>query len=265
MMSSPTEPTRPLPGWLMTVCSVVVVLHLSLIGVFALSASSGPWPVPPPFDQMTPVSFADGPMFATSVTGNFTIPYYLKPLWMTHNYHFQTNRPAEAAVYFEAHLKDAAGTVTILKFPDDKAVWWVRHRQEVLAQALNQDRRKPPIGTQPVPQKDKQLPTYEVWLPVDRSPMEMKLKTVTDLDLDPMPSHLQPTGWTKAVSESYARHLMREHNAVSVELVRYSRPTVMPSTMLALPNLHLLDQQFRQKIEDTFRETKANFGVYPRE
>jgi hypothetical protein len=254
MMSSPTQPTRPLPGWLMTVCSAVAVLHLSLIGVFALSASSGPWPVPAPFGGGE--SMVDGPVFAARITADFTIPYYLMPLRMTHNYHFQTNRPAPIAVYFEAHLKDEAGKVTVLKFPDEKAVWWVRHRQEVLAQNLAQDRRRPPVGTQPVALPG-ELPKFEVWEPV--GPLKRELKTVTDLDLDPKQPYDQPNSWTKAVSQSYARYLMREHNAVSVELVRCTRPSVNPTLMQMTISLR------EEEVKGFFTEMKYHFGEYRRE
>jgi hypothetical protein len=248
-MSSPTQPTRPLPGWLMSVCSAAAVVHLSLIGVYALSAGSGPWPVPPPFNGFSTESMVPGPSFASGISESFTIPYYLKPLRMTHNYHFQSNRPAQVAVYFEAYLKDEAGKVTVLKFPDEKAPWWVRHRQQLLAQNLAQDSRRPPVGTQPVGK----LAKYEIWDQV--GPFKMELKTVTDLDLDPKRPYDQPTAWSKTVSQSYARYLMREHNAVSVELVRCTRPTVVPM-MLYMPE---------KEIKDYFTEMKAHYGEYRRE
>ena len=249
MSSAPTRSTRPLPKWLMVLCSTAAVVHLSLMGLFALAASSGPWPVPPPFGGESPV---DGPAFATSISVNFTLPYYLKPLRMTHNYHFASNRPAPYAVYFEAHLKDEAGKVTILKFPDEKANGWVRHRQELLAQNLAQDQRLPPRGTQPVAEAGK-LPKFEVWEPEGR--FKLMLKSVTELELKPVQQYEQPSAWTKAVSQSYARYLLREHKAVSVELIRCSRPTVMPM-MMFLPE---------PQIKDNFTEMKAHFGEYRRE
>lgn len=249
MSSSPPRPPRPFPRWLMVLCSTIAVVHLSLMGLFALAASSGPWPVPPPFGGE---SLVEGPAFATSISGNFTLPYYLKPLRMTHNYHFNSNRPAPFAAYFEARLKDEAGNVTVLKFPDEKANGWVRHRQELLAQNLAQDQRLPPRGAQPVAEAG-MLPKIDVWEP--DGPFTLRLKSVTELELKPMQQYEQPSAWTKVVAQSYARYLLREHKAVSVELVRCSRPTVMPM-MMFLPDA---------QIKDSFTEMKAHFGEYRRE
>ena len=197
MSSSTTRTPRPLPSWLMALCSTAAVTHLLLMGLFALAANSGPWPVPPPINGVWP---ADGPAFASSISANFTYPYYLKPLRMTHNYHFASNRPAAVATYFEAHLKDEAGNVTVLKFPDEKANAWVRHRQELLAQNLAQDERLPPLGGQQVGKQ----PEIDVWDPDGPFKVRLRSGTAEELKLNRVQQYDQPSAWTKAVSQSYA-------------------------------------------------------------
>src|SRR5260370_25268450 len=130
MISSPTRTPRPLPLWMTAAGSLFALGHLLAIGLYCLAAPSGPWLVPPP--PTVPASMEEGPQFAKSISMGFTYPCYLEPLRMTHNYHFQSNRPAEYAVYFEVQLKNELGDVTTLKFPDEKANFWVQHRQQIL-------------------------------------------------------------------------------------------------------------------------------------
>jgi hypothetical protein len=250
MSALPNRSPRPLPTWLMAVCSVLAVGHLLVIGLFALSASSGPWPVPPPFGGISPV---DGPAFATQISVNVTYPYYLKPLHMTHNYHFNSNRPPSVAVYFEAHIKDDLGNERVLKFPDDKANFWVRHRQEILAQNLAQDQRMPPRGSMPIAAKGQELPKVEMWVRDKDNPV-MKLEYVEEADV-PRTQELEvPSAWSKAAAASYSRYLSREHKGASVQLIRYSRQTVMPAMMF------LRDEQLPK---DFFVEQKAIWSMQP--
>src|SRR5262249_13830522 len=116
------KPPRPLPMWLMAAGSLFAVGHILAVGLLALAAPSGPW-----LTNFGP-SEAIGPQFAQSITNNFTYPWYFQPLRMSHNYHFKSNHPAGTTAYFEVHLKDEFGEVAkILKFPNDKANFWVRH------------------------------------------------------------------------------------------------------------------------------------------
>ena len=104
--------------------------------MLALAAPSGPWFVP----KIGAPSEAEGPQFAKAVTVNFGYPGYLEPLRMTHNYHFSSNRLQAPVAYFEVNLKNELGVVVqSLKFPDDKARFVIRHRQDVLARALAND------------------------------------------------------------------------------------------------------------------------------
>src|SRR5262245_24014878 len=129
-MSNPSP--KPLPPLLKGAASVLILFHLTALGALALTAPSGPWPTP--FGSSTALP----PPFALAVN-DFTYQYYLRPLQMTHNYHFQSNNPETPAVEFEIKLNDKRGSVTTLKFPDPSASFWVRHRQNLLAMALAGD------------------------------------------------------------------------------------------------------------------------------
>src|SRR5438094_425610 len=130
MSATPTSPPLRLPFALKVAGSVFAVGHLLLIGLYALAAESGPWP------YNNGPSTSPGPQFATTIIWDVAYPLYLRPLRLTNDYHFASNRPAEYAVYFEVVLKYEYGEVKTLKFPDDKANPWVRHRQQLLAQQL---------------------------------------------------------------------------------------------------------------------------------
>ena len=251
MSLSPSSRPRPLPRWLMVVCSIFAVGHLLAVSLLAMEAQSGPWLAPPP---VSGASMAEGPQFAKVISMNVTVPYYLEPLRMTHNYHFASNRPSNVAVYFEAHLTDEAGKLTVLKFPDEKANLWVRHRQEMLAQNLAQDQPMAPLANQKVAAKDGELPKVEIW--ANEGPFTLRLKRVDELAVPRNQQVDQPSAWSKALAQSYLRYLCREHKAVSAELIRYSRPTVMPAM------LFLTEQP---NVKDSFTELKSYFGEYRRD
>src|ERR1019366_5079795 len=211
---------RPLPLWLKAVGSVFALGHLLAIGFQALAASSGPWPT------NFGVLEADPPMFAQRVH-NVTSPYYLQPLRMTHNYHFQSNRIPAYAAYFEVQLKDELGNVMkSLKFPDDKATYWVRHRQAMLASWLAEDQPLQPRGSEKIAAPKKKLDEVEYWDMTE--PGKRRLKKVPE-HLAPRDAALMsPSAWSKMLATSYARYLCKEYGAKSAELVRYSRETVLP-------------------------------------
>src|SRR5262245_19752086 len=126
MSDKPDFPSRPLPRWLKGLTSLAIAGHLLAILVLVLAAPSGPWPTP--FGQ----SLAVGPTFALS-SGETVTRCYLKPLKMTHNYHFMHNRPGMPGVYFEIRLMDAEGRfIRTVRCPDPEAPFWVRHRQSLL-------------------------------------------------------------------------------------------------------------------------------------
>ena len=209
----------PLPLPLKIAIGAGVGVHLLIIVALALGAQSGPWPSP------VGPSEAPGPQFVQPLT-EVAVPYYLEPLRLTHNYHFATNNTAQPGVYFEAHLKDKAGQrIKTLRFPDDKAQPWVRHRQQLLAQGLGQD--------QPVPQPQgdvlagaQKRVELTIWEPGDQ---EMHLKRVPQHLVPRDRPVMMPSEWSLALAKSYARYLCRTEHAHSAEIVRHSRDAWMPS------------------------------------
>jgi hypothetical protein len=211
----------------------------------ALAASSGPWPTN--FGS----SPALGPPFANTIN-DLTARHYLRHLHMTHNYHFVSNAPELPAVYFEVRLKDANGKVMeTLKFPDDKANFWLQHRQRILAQGLGDDQPvQAPQGEQVLPQ-GQHFPTLNVWLPSPGDSV-LRLKTVSQLELPKDRPVSRPSDWSLLLCQAYVRHLCREHGAASAELIRHSRNPIYPSILFfngPLPR-------------ETFDELVCNFGEY---
>jgi hypothetical protein len=247
MSNVPNSP-RPLPGWLKVVASAFAVGHLVVIGLNAVAAPSGPYPFNA--GPISGISFSPGPQFAKSVTENATGPTYLHWLRMNHNYHFAANKPAEFAVYFEVRLKGPLGEVRTLKFPDEKANFWVRHRQEILAQNLVPDRVIPPQGNEKVAPEGQELAKVEIWMP--DGPQKLRLTKVPENDPAlRKPPVEQASAWSQAMVRSYLRYLCREHNAVSAELIRHSRRTVLPMELYVPSG------------PDFYNELHSNFGEYP--
>ena len=138
MPQPPTDTTRRIPMWLIILGSLAIIGHLGAVVVMVIAAPSGPWASP------FGMSMALAPQFAQSAYGVVT-PSYLRWIKMTHNYHFPTNRPGAPGVTLEVKLKDASGKVVeTLKFPDDKANAFVRHRQVLLVRQLADDQPMPP-------------------------------------------------------------------------------------------------------------------------
>ena len=228
---------------------LAAIAHLSAVAMLAMAAPSGPWP----FNGGA--SFAEGPQFAKAATINVAYPYYLSPLRMTHNYRFQTNNVAVTGIFLEVRLKDEFGNVTkTLKLPDEKANYWVRHRQKLLAQALGEDQPAQNEGTErigPAGNLVKRLPTKEIWEPDARGVLYLK-------DVERVPNDREvyrPSPTAKVLAKSYMRYLCNEHNAASAELIRYSRQAVMPMILFMpdAPN------------PQAFHELESNFGEYRRE
>lgn len=250
MSAAPIPAARPLPLKFRLICSVLAIGHLALIGLYALAAPSGPWQFN--IGSRSGVSMADGPAFAKSLSESFTEPFYLSPLRMTHNYHFRSDRHSDFAVYFEVRLTNERGDVRTLKFPDEKANLWVRHRQLILAQNLVPDQRLPPRGNLRLAAEGKALPKVEIWFREEA--MTLRLKMVDEnSDLLRAPAVDQPTPWAKALVKSYLRYLCREHNAVKGELIRCSRLTVHPTDLIV------------PRPADEFKELRSHFGEYRRE
>jgi hypothetical protein len=246
MSVSQTNAPRPLPMPLILGGSVFAVGHLLAIGLLALAAPSGPWPMG------AGSSDSPGPQFAGAITSNFTYPHYLQHLRMTHNYHFNSNRPAPFAAYFEVHLKDDQGTVfKKLKFPDDKANFWVRHRESILAQGLAED-QPVQLGTEVIAAPGKAAPTIEIWDKDKKDNNVLKLTQKLQNEVPRNPPPVRPSEWSKLLAQSYMRYLCKEYGAHSAELVRHSRELIMPQDMF-VPR------------PDGFNELQSHFGEYRRE
>lgn len=243
-MSAKRSPP-PLPGFLMMLGSAFVSLHLLAIGALVLSAPSGPWPTP--FGP----SQAIGPPFAGKVA-EVTTQYYLAPLKVTHNYHFLGNRPDAPGIEFEVRLKDAQGRlIDSLRFPSPRANPWVRQRQTLLAQSLGDDEQvQAPPGEQ-IPAPGKAVETVTIWDNV--GPNQVALRKV-EAYLVPKTGASRPREWSLILARSYMRHLCREYGAASAELVRYSRPAVMPGYLY-----------LEQAPPGTFDTLASTFEEYHRE
>jgi hypothetical protein len=210
-----------------------------------LSAPSGPWPTP--FGP----SQAIGPPFAGKVA-EVTTQHYLAPLKMTHNYHFLGNRPDAPGIEFEVRLKDEQGRVIdTLRFPSSRANPWLRQRQTLLAQSLGDDEQvQAPPGEQ-IPAPGKAVETVTIWDNV--GPNQVTLRKVATY-LVPKTGASRPREWSLILARSYMRHLCREYGAASAELVRYSRPAVMPGYLY-----------LEQAPPGTFDTLASTFEEYHRE
>jgi hypothetical protein len=173
---------------------------------------------------------------------------------MTHNYHFESNKTPSNAAYFEVELKDSFGTVTkTLKFPDEKANFWVRHRQEQLALWLAADEPLQPRGSVKIAAPKQKAETVEFWEMA--APGTLRLKSVPEHLAPRDPAFMRPTERAKMLAASYLRYLCREYGAASGELVRCSRETIMP-IVLFMPN---------PPTEESLMTLKSHFGEYHRE
>lgn len=282
MAKSPSVVVRKLPWWIPLAGSAVIAFHLAALFFLSLAAQSGPWPV------FYGVDMSPGPQFAGTIN-NVVYPNYLRPLGLTHNYHFTTDRPALDGVRFEVKLRDENGTVIkTLKFPEANANFWVKHRQYLLAQCLANDVPTQQRGTDKVGPKGGATPKQDYWLLKDEvrkliEPGKEEVGKVVlppvldkhflDMFVDPTTSKgkaesylrisledtlagniprsrmqmYRPAPWSLVLAKSYLRHLSGKFNAHSAELIRHSRPAVMPVYMF-YAELPLEDGSFTEMI-----------------
>src|SRR5262245_9651803 len=249
MPSSPSSPARPLPRGLIVIGSIAIVFHLFALFILAVAAQSGLWPTPLGFG-----SPAEPPEFSKSVR-NTLLSAYLEPLHLTHNYHFDTNRPETPFVYFEVKLRDADGKLLkSLKFPDADANFWVRHRQNLLAQSLGNDQPYQP------PQSVRLgAPKVRVWYS-EQPRQESRLEEKEERDLQEMRARqnievfFQPSDYSLLLAKSYARYLCRTYGAAKAEIVRHSREAILPVIVLPAATEALFERT------STFNTFVANFG-----
>jgi len=239
-----------MPTWMKAAGSLIALGHLLAIAIYALAARSGPWPAPmPPF-----VDTQVGPQFARSLSSGI-YPAYLKPLHLTHDYHFASNRTGMNTVSFEVRLKDEKGDVfDTLKFPDEKANFWVRHRQNILARSLGDDQPVQTSGPVRLPAIGKDAEKIEIWKVKQPGVLEL-VEVAKNAPQDG--NAMRPSDLSKELAHSYARYLCREHKAASAEVIRLHRDPVMPFFwFMPAPNM---------PPPETFMTTKSHFGEFRRE
>jgi hypothetical protein len=209
----------------MVVGSLAILFHLGAVIVHALAAPSGLWP------SMDGPTLAGPPAFAQSLDESFA-PAYLKPLKLTHNYHFAGNHPVAPGVFIEVKLKNAQGEMlSTVTWPDPAANAWVRSMQAVFVQAMVPDQPIAPPQGEAVPAPGQQPKMVGIW-EGDQS-----------LRLSQVPEHLiprnrpvySPTDWSLVLVHSCARYLCRTHGAASAEVIRHSREALSPLSLLMGP------------------------------
>jgi hypothetical protein len=245
---SRTPQTPELPRWLLLVGSIAIGFHFFAMLMVVLAVRSGPWPAPAPFGS----SQQEPPQFATSINYDEWInQYYLQALQMDHNYHFSSNRTDLPTIYFEARLKDANGEVVeTIRFPQEKENFWVRQRQQLLAQNLGEDEPVQPPRGEVIAAPGKNVPEVVIW---DAPPGQRILQ------LRSVPEHLiprdrpvwSPSRWSRALIRSYSQYLCRQFGASAVELIRHSREPLYPA-LLELP----------QPPPQPFEELICSYGEY---
>jgi hypothetical protein len=241
-MMPQSQTIRVLPRWVVVLATLAISFHFLAIGLFVLSAQSGPWPSPNGPDMVS------GPQFAGDL-GQTLGDVYLFPLHMLHNYHFDSNRPEMPSVYFEARLKDNEGNVIeTLKFPRNDLNFWARHRQRMLAQSLGDDIPVQPPRGEVIPAPGQKMRELTIWEPVEGDTV-LKLKKVEEHLVPRDRPVARPTRWSLLLARSYMRYLCRKYKADSVELIRHSREAIAPENLL-------IEQP------GAFEEMIGSFGVY---
>jgi hypothetical protein len=235
----------PLPFGLMLLGSVLIVGHLAALMIHALASPSGPWPSP-----FGPPMRGDPPAFA-GIPGNYVSPYYLRPLKMTHNYHF-LNNSGFPGVSFEVRLKDDKGAVIeTITIPEKDANPWVRYRQELLARGLANDQVVEPRQGETIPAPHQKVKTVGIWDATGEN--KLIIRSVPEHLVPRERTVMRPSEWSLVLAHAFVRHLCREHGAVSGELIRLTREPVAPMlvTMDEIP-------------PGALAELQSNFGELPR-
>jgi hypothetical protein len=250
MPRSPSAPLPALPRWLTVLGSLAIAGHLFAVGVTVLAAQSGPWPTMEGPSPGAPPQFAYS-LSTGKIAGDFSISTYLKWVHMPHHYHFSTNRPERPGAWFEAHLKDADGQpLATLKFPEADANFWVRQRQEILAQALANDEGVAPPQSEVIAAPAQERRKVTIWDMADGPGRALKLKPVEEHLIPRDRPVMRPSDWSLLLARSYGRYLCRSHGAASVELVRHTQQPIPPAILFMEPQAGAFD------------ELVANFGEY---
>src|SRR5262249_39342737 len=79
------------------------------------------------------------------------------------------------------------------------------------------------------------IPTITFFLPPGPGQTSSLVRTQEDLAPTNVPMVWRPSDWSLVLAQSYVRHLCRQYGAARGELVRHSRPAVLPALMLMAP------------------------------
>jgi hypothetical protein len=237
--------TRPLPTWLVWAGSAAIVFHLFALVIVALAAPSGPWPSPFGPSPQEP------PAFAQEIS-RLSTRHYLRPLQLSSNYHFESNKTEYDSVYFEAQLRDANNNlIQTLRIPDEQANIWVRNKQIALAQSLGVDEPVQPPRGEIITPPGQEMPKVKIWdVPEGGGPL--KLQEIPVIRIPREREVYRPSDLSLQLARSYSRHLCKQMNAASVELIRHSRRPVFPAFIMREEGAP----------PDAFEEMICSFGEY---
>jgi hypothetical protein len=217
-----SKAAHPARNLLIVAASVAILFHFFAVIVHVLAAPGLPWHGPDAVSIPGPPSFArtlDEPLAQG----------YLKPLKLTHNYHFPSNHPIVPGVYVELKLKDAKGeTQGTLCFPDPESNAWVRYLEGLFAQGLVPDQPIAPPQGEEIPAPHQQVRTTTIW----DGEQPLRLHRVPEHLIPRNRPVFGPTEWSQVLVDSYVRYLRRKHGAASVEVVRHSRDVIPPTVLL---------------------------------
>ena len=220
------------PGWLRVGGTIAIGFHLFTLLALVLAAPSGPWTT-----ETGGQDYFMAPQFAQAINSR-TARTYLRPLRMTHNYHFLSNEPGHPTIELEVKLKDKDGKIIKeLRLPDENASLPIRQRQKALLYWLAPDNPQMPPEGEKVAGVLGQQQMREFWTPVEGSdpanPSPM-------LQLIQRPEHLAPrdgptftpSPLAKLLVRAYARHLCRQHNAETAEIIRHTWVPIPPGVLV---------------------------------
>ncbi len=215
----------PLPTWLLWAGSAAIIFHLFALLIVVLAVRSGPWPSP--FGSST----EEPPRFAQEIS-SLTTRYYLQPLQISSNYHFESNKTENDSVYFEARLRDAKdNAIQTIRFPQKDANLWVWNRQVAIAQSLGEDVPLQPPPSEVIPAPGKEMDMVFIWeLPEGGGPQTLQRIPIIRIPRD-RPA-FGPSEWSRQLARSYSRYLCTQYEAASVEIIRHFRRPIYPVFVL---------------------------------
>ena len=136
-------------------------------------------------------------------------------------------------VFFEAELKDDTGSVIkTVKFPDDKANFWLRHRQLLLARALFEDLPVQPQRGEAIAPPKQMPPSVEIWEPGQGN--VLRLRAVPEHLVPRDRTVFRPAEWSRLLARSYARYLCRMHGAASAEIIRHTKDPILSWSLIQI-------------------------------